>query len=183
MRKTQVSGRLMIARSGEAIRAQIAADRDRGQQGVAALDRQQVPVPGHGEIDRHHGPRHDGPDDQGEGGRRLAGSVLAHTEPNRRDQPVEYQRRPEDHAPVLATIKTHRRIGLARSQQAKTAEALDGEHLGLIGRRVEGVVREVDLLIFGQLETMLHLKVEALPDALAGEDLQSAATGPAAGRS
>ena len=136
------------AQSVTAIRVPDRRNRDRGQQGVAALDRQQVPVPGHGEIDRHHGPGHVRPR-RPERAPSAAGRLGTGSTPSRIDteQAVEYQGRPEDRPPVLATIKAHCRIGLGWAQQAKAAEALDGKNLGLVGGCEKGVCREVDPLI------------------------------------
>ena len=68
---------------------------------------------------------------------------LAQAEPNRRHQPVQDERRPEEHAPVLAQIKANGRIRFLWAQQGQNGRSP--------GRPGPGFLADVKRALCGKL--------------------------------
>ena len=116
-----------------------AAETHGGQQGVAALNRKLIAVPGHRQVERHDHPGADGPDDERQRGRRLAVAKLCQAQPDRLEQPEAARAaargaRPNPGGSHIEFVES----AAARPERPEPAEALHENDLGLLGEAHAG---------------------------------------------
>src|SRR5262249_35139849 len=81
-------------------------------------------------------------------------------------KPQDDQRQPEQNAPILPRLEPMPRVEFTRAEWAKSAEALDQNNCGLLGKVVQRIIGKGSLLLVRDLDPFAHLMAKPLPDAL-----------------